>query len=822
MANEHFRHIFLSGPSIATGFTNPRTTQHDRTFPPRNRNVHSRFLRERFEEAWEAAEQQRAVSIVEQHGTYIEFQSEPGFDLKLQSLEQLNSGIRLLNVQRRNIDTKDQTIATVYVPNNKRTHFLEKIRQYAEEVTKKGSFKNAPLIESVSDIRLSVLESFWQDKMSSLPGENKVPIEVWLSKDDEEIIERFNQILEKLQIASSNGVLRFPERAVKFIYSNRDNLQALIENSDDIAEFRAIPPISTYYVLLENKQQVELAKNLLQRTEFKDDSNLVVCILDSGVNNGHLLIQPVLKESDMYTVDETWGINDHEGHGTLMAGTVTYGDLLSLIMNDESLVVSHRIESSKIVPPDKENPKELWGFITAQGMSRAEIEAPERDRIFCMAITSIDDRDRGRPSSWSAMMDSLASGYNDEKQRLIVVSAGNVVGSEEWLNYPSANLTNEVHDPGQAWNVITVGAYTTKVNIHDVSLNNYHPIAPAGGLSPFSTTSTTWVPRRWPIKPEVLFEGGNVAKGPNDSTFHSEDLQLLSTHYDPQTAQFEAFSATSAASAQAAWMAAKIQSQYPNVWPETIRALLIHSSKWTDTMRSQFLPNTPTKNDYSKLLRICGYGVPNIDNALYCASNSLTMISQAKIQPFEKSTNRYVSKEMHLYRLPWPTEVLQGLGATEVQMRITLSYFVEPGPGEIGWEGRYRYASHGLRFEVNGSGETEKDFLGRINKQARDDGESPGTEGPGQKWLIGTARNVGSIHSDIWVGRSIDLAASNMIAIYPTIGWWRERHYLKRWDKKCRYSLIISIDTPSEDIDIYTPVIQQIGIPIEIQISRNG
>jgi len=44
-------------------------------------------------------------------------------------------------------------------------------------------------------------------------------------------------------------------------------------------------------------------------------------------------------------------------------------------------------------------------------------------------------------------------------------------------------------------------------------------------------------------------------------------------------------------------------------------------------------------------------------------------------------------------------------------MRITLSYFVEPSPGEVGWKDRYRYASHGLRFELNGPERTRQILL---------------------------------------------------------------------------------------------------------------
>ena len=58
-----------------------------------------------------------------------------------------------------------------------------------------------------------------------------------------------------------------------------------------------------------------------------------------------------------------------------------------------------------------------------------------------------------------------------------------------------------------------------------------------------------------------------------------------------------------------------------------------------------------------------------------------------------------------------------------------------------------------------------------------------------------------------------------MIAVYPAIGWWRERHGLGKWNKRTRYSLVVSIRTPGVETDIYTPVAVQLGIPIETVIS---
>lgn len=821
MPGEHYRHIFLSGPTRSQGFTNPRQGGSSFRIPQRDdRGRHSSYLRQRLEAVWAEVEQHRqAVAHVERNGAYIDFISEPGFDLVIKSLEVQRSGIRLLNVRREGEGEHEQTFATVYVPHSKRGHFLRKINAYSQEETSSGRPKNEKLVNSVSDIRRSVLESFWQDDRRLIPSDTPSWVEVWLSTDSDAVIERFDVLLQQHNIEKAEGFIKFPERVVKLIFTNRTQLEHLIELSDDVAEFRLGKEAASFFILLENKDQNERVRELLSRTEIDENTDVAVCILDTGVNNGHLLIQPILRNADLHTVNPAWGTNDHEGHGTQMAGVAAYGDLLDVLTSGKRIKITHCLESAKILPPPPtQNQRHLWGYMTAQGLYRAEIHEPDRKRVGCLAVTSTDFRDRGRPSSWSGKLDELASGYDDDRKRLIVVSAGNIEDSGSWHRYFDDNLTNEVHDPGQAWNALTVGAFTEKVTIRDPSYAGYTPVAPHGGLSPYSTTSSTWPARKWPIKPEVLFEGGNVARGPNGSIVNVDELQLLSTSHEPTVEQFVPFNATSAAAAQASWTAAQIQSLYPAAWPETIRALIVHTAQWTDTMKTQFLRN-PSKAEYARLLRICGYGVTNLERALYCAANSLTLISQAELQPYDRHDGRYVSREMHLYSLPWPSDILLGLGETPVEMRITLSYFVEPGPGEVGWQDRYRYPSHALRFALNGPAESEDEFVQRVNRQARDNDEHPGTEGPGDKWVIGNARDVGSIHSDIWQGTAAELSQSNHIAVYPAVGWWRERHHLGRWNKHCRYSLVVSIQTPVEDIDIYTPVAVQVGITVPIAIA---
>ncbi|MFH1135780.1 MAG: S8 family peptidase [Pseudomonadota bacterium] len=762
-------------------------------------------------------------------GVYVEFTGAPGFDLVTKSLEDRRSGIRLLNVYTvypENDPEQEITRATVFIPMGKQEHFLKKINEYAQEETEKGNPRHDMLMRSVEDMRLAVLESFWRDDFNLLPpGTTAVWCEIWLRGAEEEVESRFRETAAAVGLALQARSLRFPERTVLLGRSTREQLANLIASSPDIAELRRAKETARFFLELENKDQTEWVDDLRARLRVNPDANVAVCVLDTGANNGHDLLALVLADSDCHAVEPDWGVADHQGHGTLMCGVAAFGDLVEALRHNRQIRVDHCLESAKILPPRGENDPDLYGDITIQGMSRAGIQAPGRSRIGCMAVTSEDGRDRGRPSSWSAAIDKLTSGYDDDNKCLFIVSAGNHLEPKGWADYPHSNLNYSVHDPGQSWNALTVGAYTEKAWLSDPDPRDHIPLAQPGELSPFSSTSHGW-DRKWPIKPDIVLEGGNLATGPDGFISEHDDLSLLSTGHQPTQRQFDSINATSAAAAQAARMAAQIQARYPEAWPETIRGLLIHSAEWPDAQKRQFMNANDrgeySKTDHGRLLRICGYGVPNLAKALARASNTLTLISEAEIQPYTKKEGRSdcSTKDMHLYRLPWPSEVLLSMGEAPVAMRVTLSYFIEPGPGEVGWKDKYRYASHGLRFGLNSQGETEQDFLKRLNKAARDEGEGkPGTDSGSARWLIGSnSRDTGSVHSDIWKGAAADIASCNLIGVYPVIGWWRERAWLGRWDRKARYSLIVSLHTPDEKIDIYTPVAIQLGIPVEVMV----
>jgi hypothetical protein len=172
-----------------------------------------------------------------------------------------------------------------------------------------------------------------------------------------------------------------------------------------------------------------------------------------------------------------------------------------------------------------------------------------------------------------------------------------------------------------------------------------------------------------------------------------------------------------------------------------------------------------------------------MDDLFWSTQSALTLIAQDSLQPFFKDGSQIKTRDINLHSLPWPTEVLQALPEeTRVEMKVTLSYFVEPNPGERGWANKYRYASHGLRFDVRRPLESLEAFQQRVNKQARDEEASRRTVKESGTWDLGeNLRKLGSIHSDTWHGSAAELAERGYIAVYPVLGWWKERANLQRW-----------------------------------------
>ena len=853
MAKRDRPHIFVPTPPTSEPFTpvTNRATSGGRGFEG-NRIEHGKRLAKEFETAWTPP-----VGEPETTGTHITFSSFPGLDLMFKSLESLRSGSRPELVAVQQEETPDGLVrrATVFIPYGQKEFFLKKLERYVETASTVGEKpKNAQLIEGIASIRRATIRELWTDPADEFPTDPARSCwwEVWLRVVDGKEHARLVKYARQHDLSMSDHYLGFGDRTVALVRATSEQLAMTFRSIDDIAELRRPHELASFLPGLSASEQHEWVSELQSRVDNADEGAPVVCILDRGVQAGHPLLEKSLTAADLHAVEPSWqkDVAIH-AHGTEMAGLALYGDLQAAITIQQRVRLKHRLESVKLLPDAGSNDPDVYGAITARAVDQPEISAQKRARVFMLAVTAptatpnlgrqvngSPRQESGRPTAWSAALDALAYGraiddnvpkfaYLDRDEapapRLFVVSAGNIRDVRAEDNHLDRSDAESVEDPAQAWNALTVGAYAE----HDAMdhapdiFAGYVPVAARGELSPVSRTSVSFDQKRWPFKPDVVAPGGNLARTPDGNGVDTpENLAILTTRLQrPGEGYFTTTRDTSAATAHVAAIAADIQAAYPRLRPETVRALIVHSAEWTSPMRTHMNAAT-TKGAAINLLRRYGMGVPNLERATRSAANALTLVDEAVIHPYKREGNSSsgASREMNLHKLPWPIDALSELGEAAVRLRVTLSYFVEPNPSNRGWTGRYVYPSHGLRFVMKRPEDNLDAFRQRVNKQAREEDEKPLQLNTEAGWLFGRDHQTssGSLHTDIWTGSAADLAAKEAVVVYPVAGWWKNRPKMDQSDKGVNYSLVVSIEAPKVEVDLWTPVYQQVSTVIEI------
>jgi hypothetical protein len=567
-------------------------------------------------------------------------------------------------------------------------------------------------------------------------------------------------------------------------------------------------------------RQHDWVDELAERVMPAPEGAPVVCVLDTGVAAKHPLIAPGLRGAWAY--DAGWGAHDHVpdgGHGTGIVGLALYGDLEPHMNGTEPVKLVHGTESMKLLPPHgfpaTEPPS--YGTVTQGCVALVEVERPGVLRSYCLATSTIDFPP-DVPSSWSGALDQIAAGAmlgdkadgvraSEAPKRLFVVATGNVAGGMMADVAPSQPL----EDPAQSWNVLTVGGFTRKEQA-PAPPPLLTPVVPANHRSPFSRGSRTLPDDLTPIKPEVLFEAGNMLSDATGFCAWHEAVSLLTAGSELAVMPLVPFWATSAAAGVAGNFVGRLQAALPVHWPETHRALAVDSASWTQPIRKLLIGRgahwkTGSKRDRQQILREVGYGVPDIERAILSARNDVTLIAEAEIQPFAIGADGRtgVFNEMHFYDLPWPKAVLEQLESEIVTMKVTLSYFVEPNLSGRAATRPDTYRSFGLRFTMKKRTETDAAFRARVNAAQENDGSD--AESETDCWLLGPkAIQAGSLHCDLWRGYAIDLAGHDAIAVYPVGGWWKSHFGQRRVTDKGRYALVISISAPGQQVDLHAEV----------------
>lgn len=743
-------------------------------------------------------------------------------------LEFPTQDVVVLRSERRDDRTES---ALLFVPDDARTFLKGRINSYGQPQGNQPR-PDVDRFEKVETIRAADANALFVGDVDFASVE---PLwwELWV-RHDGKIAEGVAAAARLAGLDVHEDRLLFPDTTVIFVHASAERIAGFVGRIPGaVAEIRkatgTIEPFLDRGAKGVGPQDwtADLAKRIVPPSQ---DAN-AVCALDTGIAAQHPLIAPALHGAWAY--DAAWGTDDHHpngGHGTRLAGLALYGDLESLMNDTRQVQLTHAIESMKLLPPrgfPKTKPPS-YGVVTEGAVALVEAERPNVRRAFCLANSACDFPPE-RPSSWSGALDQITSGSMpgdqadgvpaaERPKRLMVVATGNMPGGK--LDH--VRLSHPLEDPSQSWNALTIGGFTRK-DTPPTKPPGLKPVVPANHRSPFSLGSKALSSDLTPIKPEVLFEAGNMIADQSGDCGWEPSVSLLAPGSNVVHEPLVPFWATSAAAGMAGHFVGTLQAALPDLWPETHRALAVDSANWPEPIRKRLIGTgqhwkTGTKAVKQAVLREVGYGVPDLQRAINSASNDVTLIAQAPIQPFViGESGGPVFNEMHLYDLPWPKRELEKIENGIVTMKVTLSYFVEPNLSGRAATRPETYRSFGLRFAVKRRLETKEQFKRRVSgRQEKDEVVS---QQDGKYWLLGPAAvQAGSLHCDLWRGKAIDLASHDAIGVYPVTGWWKTHPGQKRFNDKGRYALVVSISAPGHDVDMYSEISAKVAAKVATSV----
>lgn len=733
----------------------------------------------------------------------IAVRPEAGSALSPGSLADGRSGARLVS------DDPDSGVVLVDVPSPELQYLRRKLTRYAETPPEGKPRRSERAIAPVAAISLATGNDRAGPRIrASRPGMEDVR---WLeiacrggeraeTADTESSRRQVTRVLERLGYRAPQEFLA-TERIVFFARLSIAHLRDLITSTDCVYEFDLAPPDIRGWLMVNDPDFPVRELRNFQWTPPRPDAPAVVT-LDTGAVSGHpMLASALLSSHSVVPSDES--PEDSHGHGTRMAGIVLYDDVAEAAERNRA-EGTHWIQTVKLLPGDgvgsaSEENREFWPALTRDAVELAE-SVDTRARVFALAVTA-DHDDPSAPTWWSHAIDRLA--FAGGRGRIFCVSAGNVqeVNLPFIEGYPQLNLDQLIEDPAHAANAITIGAYTSKTRIPPhVDYAGARCVAPEGGVAP--CTRAGLLPADGDaIKPDVVFEGGNYAAETGWVVTDLDTLADVTTGPNFLQNPLVTHRDTSLATAHAARFAARVWEASPDLRPETVRGLVVHSAGWTPEMIAQ-LPNMDER------LSLCGYGVPDLSFATACAHERATVVVEDRIAGAVRdetddgqSLKRRAAK---FFRLPVPEGLL--LEAGDVELRVTLSYFAEPNK-----IARRQYRGLNLRWDMQGPTETEVEFTQRLNALAR--GANYQRTTSSFQWMIGKQRRSrGTVQSDRWIGPGSYLAGAKWLAVYPALGWWERRglEYLEML-----FALIVTVRA-ANGVDIYTPIQTALSATVEI------
>jgi len=568
-----------------------------------------------------------------------------------------------------------------------------------------------------------------------------------------------------------------------------------------------------------------------------DSSAPAVCVIDSGIQEEHSLLQPAIdrETSFCFLSNKAKEIGDYvrpAGHGTRVAGAVLFGDSIPRSGQHQ---LPCWIQNARILDADCKIPLDLFPAAAIRAAIERFHESPRKTRLFNHSINTVVPCRTRHMSAWAAEIDLLSARLDI----LVVQSAGNLycsasapfLGIKEHIaagrDYPGylCEPSSRIGNPAQSLQALTVGSVAHRV------FENSGWKSLAGGPGHPSAFSRSGFGIWDVIKPEVVEFGGDNLRSPStppDVAIPSDGREcypelVRSTMFPPGPAVDRDQVGTSFAAPKVTHIAAQLQNLLPEEPCLLYRALIVQSARWPEWTRpaleelqtlKQALPKLKRKKnrdddlnrrieaamtrrteleDYlTNLLRMIGYGIPDLERATTNTAHRTTFITSG--------ATSIKAGEGHIYQVPIPEAMRRPGDDFDILIEVTLSYVARPRRTRRNLR---RYLSTWAEWKCNGLDESIGKFRARALKdyETEEEGDSNfgwtlGTH-PGHGIIKGAKRSSGTVQKDWAVKKSSSLPESFCIAVVGHEGWSLDP------DATAQYALCVSFEILGKQIPIY-------------------
>ncbi|MEN9876668.1 MAG: hypothetical protein RLZZ529_1665 [Bacteroidota bacterium] len=357
-----------------------------------------------------------------------------------------------------------------------------------------------------------------------------------------------------------------------------------------------------------------------------DDNLPIIGIIDTGISSTSA-IAPLLINDSSFSLNGDPFIdiaNFHRnGHGTPVAGLATLGKINHLNQFNQDVIADAKALSIKISNSGN-------GFISEIELVNMLYEVKAKyPQIKIFTLTTCYDRHKTTNETFSDYTFLLDKFAHETDSLIFICTANNNEAIKDNSSYDLGYFHSEktnICTPADSMNNFTVGGAADNINngpFHGIADGREFPslFSRKGNVDLSLIFSRNKTNKNY-FKPDVIDSGGDLGYYNATSLDYMDDAMIDLISARPEIGLFKDVG-TSFSTPLVANLAAKIQKQYPELHPQTIKALIINSAS---------LNMIPFDNPVSKLRnRVAGHGYIDNFKSVFSNENSATLILEDSI-----------------------------------------------------------------------------------------------------------------------------------------------------------------------------------------------